>query len=83
MWSAYDFSDPQPRCEKFAARLPKDDFDRFYREYEKALTINNNIPDTLTKDERENFLKKQEGLGIQAADKRKEDAAKKEEEVKK
>lgn len=33
MWSALDFSDGAPRFEKFAARLPKEEFDRFFREY--------------------------------------------------
>jgi hypothetical protein len=60
MWSAYDFSEAEPRCEKFAVRLPKADYDRFYREFEKAIDINHKLPPTASTEDRERYLEDQE-----------------------
>jgi hypothetical protein len=60
MWSAFDFSDPEPRCEKFAVRLPKDDYERFSQEFEKAINLNHKVPPTASAEDRDRYLEDQE-----------------------
>jgi len=59
MWSAYDFSEVEPHCEKFAIRVPKEDYDRFYREYEKAVDWNHQIPPVATEADRDRLIETQ------------------------
>lgn len=56
MWTAFDFSDLEPHVEKFAARLPKEDSDRFFREYEKSIDFNHNVPPMPSAADRETYL---------------------------
>ena len=60
MWTAYDFSDPEPKVEKFAVRIPKEDYDRFYKEYEKAIDFNHKVPPMGSELDRDRSLEIQE-----------------------
>lgn len=60
MFAAYDFSEVEPRCEKFAIRIPKEDYERFFREYQKAIDWNHKVPPIGSEVERDRFLEKQE-----------------------
>ena len=79
MWTAYDFSDVDPRIEKLALRTPKEDFERFFREYEKAVDFNHNVPPVSSSEERDRYLENQEKERADAREKKRiqEEEAKK------
>jgi hypothetical protein len=61
VWTAFDFSDPEAKCEKFAVRLiNKDEYEKFSSEFEKAIDLNHKVPPTASPEDRNRYLEDQE-----------------------